>query len=177
MPTITDPITTGPPAPIRAASPPPIPTAPRPDAMGKEMFLKLLVAQLKYQNPLAPSDPQAFMAQTAQLSMVERLEEMSKASTELLAAERSRAATGLLGNQVTWTGADGVEQSGIVSAIRLEAGGPLLTVGDGEIPYALVTGVATAPAATDAEPVTDAVAPDAVAPEIEAPDAPAVERA
>src|SRR3954471_21599736 len=103
MPTITDPITAGPPAPI--------PTAPRPDAMGKEMFLKLLVAQLRYQNPMSPSDPQAFMAQTAQLSMAERLEEMSKANTELLAAERSRAATGLLGNQVTWTGADGTEQT------------------------------------------------------------------
>jgi flagellar basal-body rod modification protein FlgD len=165
MPTITEPITTGSPAPIR--------TAPRPDEMGKEMFLKLLVAQLKYQNPLSPSDPQAFMAQTAQLSMVERLEEMSKASTELLAAERSRAATGLLGNQVTWTGDDGAEHSGIVSGIRLEPGGPLLTVGEAEIPYALVTRVATA---SPSAPVTDGV--DAVTtPETEALDAPVVERA
>ena len=114
---------------------------------GKDTFLKLLVAQLKYQNPMSPTDPSAFMTQSAQFSMVEKLEQMASESSSLLAAERSRAATGLLGNQVTWTDPDtGKDVSGVVSSIRLGADGPTLVVGDKEVPYASVTSVATAPA-------------------------------
>ena len=119
------------------------------DQLGKDTFLKLLVAQLKYQNPMSPTDPTAFMAQTAQFSMVEKLEQMATESTDLLAAERSRAATGLLGNQVTWTDAtSGKDVSGVVSSIRLGADGPTLVVGDKEVPYASVTSVTTAPVPT-----------------------------
>ena len=41
--------------------------------MGKEAFLKLLVAQLKNQDPLAPSDGKEMAAQLAQFSSVEQL--------------------------------------------------------------------------------------------------------
>src|SRR5688500_15735757 len=37
-----------------------------PQTIGKDTFLKLLVAQLKYQNPMEPVDSSQFMAQTAQ---------------------------------------------------------------------------------------------------------------
>jgi flagellar basal-body rod modification protein FlgD len=121
------------------------------DAMGKDTFLKLLVAQLKYQNPMSPSDPSSFMAQTAQFSMVEKLESMESATNELLSAERSRTATGMLGNQVTWTGADGRGTSGIVTGVRMGSDGPTLEVGDTDVPYAAVTKVTQAPKATTAD--------------------------
>ena len=114
------------------------------DQMGKDTFLKLLVAQLKYQNPLSPSDPSQFMAQTAQFSMVEKLEQMSTATNELLAAERSRAATGLLGNQITWEDG-GTQQTGVVTGVRMGADGPTLEIGDTDVPYASVTKVTPAP--------------------------------
>ena len=50
-----------------------------PQTAGKDMFLKLLVAQLKYQNPMEPVDSSQFMAQTAQFTMVEKLEAMAAA--------------------------------------------------------------------------------------------------
>ena len=41
--------------------------------MGKNEFLKLLVAQLRNQDPLAPSDGKEMAAQLAQFSSVEQL--------------------------------------------------------------------------------------------------------
>jgi flagellar basal-body rod modification protein FlgD len=141
------------------------------EGMGKDTFLKLLVAQLKYQNPMEPVDSSQFMAQTAQFSMVERLESMEKATTELLASERSRAATGLLGNQITWKD-NGVEKTGVVTGVRMGADGSTLVVGDKDVPYASVTKVTTAPAPTAPASSTTTPPPAAEAP---APTAPAAE--
>jgi flagellar basal-body rod modification protein FlgD len=38
----------------------------------KDTFLKLLVAQLQYQNPLDPADPMGFVTQLAQFSSLEQ---------------------------------------------------------------------------------------------------------
>ena len=46
-------------------------------AMGKDAFLKLLVAQLKNQDPLSPSDGKEMAAQLAQFSSVEQLVSMN----------------------------------------------------------------------------------------------------
>jgi Flagellar hook capping protein - N-terminal region len=56
------------------------PTTEPNDRLGKDAFLQLLVAQLKYQNPLSPMDGTEFVAQTAQLTMTEKLSELAKFS-------------------------------------------------------------------------------------------------
>ena len=115
------------------------------DQMGKDTFLKLLVAQLKYQNPMQPSDPSAFMAQTAQFSMVEKLEAMQKATDTMASENRWSTATGLLGKQITWTDASGTEQTGVVSRVRMGPTNPVLVVGDKDVPNGAVTSVTPAP--------------------------------
>ena len=44
----------------------------------KSTFLKLLVSQIKNQNPLSPSDGTQFLAQLAQFSQVEQLQNISQ---------------------------------------------------------------------------------------------------
>jgi flagellar basal-body rod modification protein FlgD len=114
------------------------------DALGKDAFLKLMVAQLKYQNPTSPLDHSQFLAQTAQFNMLEKLEEISKQSAQLLADEGSRTAASMLGRKVTYTDADGKEATGVVSGARLDPAGAVLLVGETKVPLANVKEVALA---------------------------------
>ena len=52
--------------------------------MGKEDFLKLLVAQLQNQDPLNPDDPTEFTAQLAQFSSLEQLFTLNKSMENMV---------------------------------------------------------------------------------------------
>lgn len=68
-----------------------------------EAFLKLLTAQLKNQDPLAPMDATQFMTQLAQLSTVEQAAQTNRTLEEVLAALKSsglRSDAGLIGRTV-----------------------------------------------------------------------------
>src|SRR5688500_3696220 len=97
--------------------------------MDKDLFLKLLVAQLKYQDPSKPADTSQFLAQTAQFTTVEKLEELSKNQTEMVTAQLMASATNLIGRTVTYTGIDGKEYSGVVASTTIGSS-PTLKVGD-----------------------------------------------
>ncbi|WP_396223244.1 flagellar hook assembly protein FlgD [Gemmatimonas sp.] len=82
----TTPPTTAPVVPTKPPEPPKgpaEPSAPRTlpqnaSAMGRDEFLKMLVAQLKNQDPLNPMDGKDMAAQLAQFSTVEQLIQMNK---------------------------------------------------------------------------------------------------
>lgn len=119
-----------------------------PSVLGKDAFLKLLVAQLKYQDPMKPSDSTQFMAQTAQFSMLEQLTNMSKQNDVVLASQQSQTAAGLIGRFVTYIDPTTKETlTGTVSgAIFGGTDGPKLKMGDKEVPLSAITEVAAAPA-------------------------------
>jgi flagellar basal-body rod modification protein FlgD len=53
--------------------------------VGADTFLKLLVEQLKHQDPLAPQDGAQFLAQLAQFNSVEQLMSINDKLGQLLA--------------------------------------------------------------------------------------------
>ncbi len=81
------------------------------NSMGKEEFLRLLVAQLQNQDPLSPLESQDFSAQLAQFSSVEQLTNIdtnleSSINTNVLLSQtiNNTLATTLIGKQVTAQG-------------------------------------------------------------------------
>lgn len=75
--------------------------------MNKDDFLKLFIAQLQYQDPLAPQDPSAMLSQLSQLTQVEQAYNTSATLEKMLAAQNSGLSMGavsLIGKQVTADG-------------------------------------------------------------------------
>jgi flagellar basal-body rod modification protein FlgD len=121
--------------------------------LDKQAFLNLLVAQLRNQDPSSPMDSSQLMAQTTQLTTMERLIELSDTSRESFALQMRMAAASLVGQQVTWTDADGASHSGTVSGVSYAGSVPTVTVGDTTVALdavAAVTTPTTAPAAPTA---------------------------
>ena len=102
------------------------------NSINKDTFLKLLVAQLKYQDPLKPTDPQSFMSQTAQFTQVEKLEELTTAITSSARTSSVMTAAGLLGRTVTFARPDGSTATGVVASASPTADGVKLKVGNYE---------------------------------------------
>ncbi|QNG39260.1 flagellar hook capping protein [Geodermatophilaceae bacterium NBWT11] len=87
--------------------------------MDKDTFLKLLVAQMKYQDPEKPTDSSAFITQTAAYSQVEALQNISDQNTSMLAMQRATSAGALVGKSVSYTATDGTTTTGTVSSVRI----------------------------------------------------------
>lgn len=112
--------------------------------LGNQDFLNLLVAQLKYQDPSSPMDSSQLMAQTAQFTMVESMQQMAKESSALLAAQQMSSASGLIGRSVTYPGTDNLDHTGVVTAARISTDGVVLRIGDTDVPLTSVKEVAAA---------------------------------
>jgi flagellar basal-body rod modification protein FlgD len=94
----------------------------RPDQMGKDTFLKLLVAQMRYQDPGNPVDSSQMMAQTATFSQVEKLEQLVAQNASMLVLQESATAGSLVGRTATYTDTTGASQTGVVTSVRLASG-------------------------------------------------------
>ena len=111
------------------------------DGASKDMFLKLLVAQMKYQDPSSPADTSQMMSQTATFTQVEKLEELATQNASLVTLQKSLSAGALVGHSVSYTDDNGVTQSGTVSSVRFGDAEPVAVVGGKEVPYGRLTEV------------------------------------
>jgi flagellar basal-body rod modification protein FlgD len=100
---------------------------PRNAGISQEDFLRILLTQLRFQDPLKPADNQQFIAQLAQFSALEINRQQSEKIDSLLTIQATNQAVALIGKQVELRGT----QAGVVgnvSAISFATGEARLTV-------------------------------------------------
>ncbi len=131
-----------------AQTPPPSATTPaNPSSqLGKDDFLKLLVAQLKNQDPTNPTDSSTWMAQLAQYSSLEQETNVAQSVGQLVTSSSVSQSVNLIGRQLTWTRADGTTGIGVADGMTLQSGSPVLDVNGESVTLDTITSVAQAPA-------------------------------
>ena len=111
--------------------------------LGKDDFLQLLVTQLQHQDPLAPMEDKDFIAQMAQFTSLEQMKNMNS-------SVQITQATSYIGKQITWADSQGIEQTGIVTAIRIVNNEPKVMIGETAIEMKKIMSVTDAPVALSA---------------------------
>ena len=99
------------------------------NTVDKDTFLKLLVAQLKYQDPSHPVDNSTLMSQTATLNQITTMQQLATASVNQMQAQQQQTAADMVGKTVTYLDSAGALQGGLVSAATISGTTPTLTIG------------------------------------------------
>lgn len=95
--------------------------------LGQEDFLKVMLTQLQFQDPLKPLDNQQFIAQMAQFTNLELTRQQNDSVDLLLTFQSAAQAIGLLGKTVEVQAGAGA-QVGDVTTIAFRNGVPVVTV-------------------------------------------------
>jgi flagellar basal-body rod modification protein FlgD len=91
------------------------------------------------------------MSQSSQLASMEQLTAVADTGRESFALQMRMAASGLVGQEVSFLDADGVKHTGTVSGVDFATSVPALTVGEWTVPLDSVSAVrATTTASTEA---------------------------
>ncbi len=117
---------------------------PTSNQLDKDAFLQLLVAQLRYQDPLNPSDPADFMATTAQFTTIEKLDELTQQGANNAIVTGLSMASSLVGRSVDYMGANDSINSSVVTSAQVVGGQVRLMTEDGPVDLASVVGIGVA---------------------------------
>lgn len=99
--------------------------------LGKDDFLQLLITQLQHQDPMNPASDTEFIAQVAQFSSLEQMQNMNSAVQQQQGyALIGKYISGTVSDEAT---GDSSQISGQVTGVRMSSGKVLLMVGDKEV--------------------------------------------
>lgn len=105
--------------------------------LGKGDFLRLLIAQLKNQDPMQPLSDREFIVQLTQFNMLEQIQGMNQALNAMAQGAALGEAAGLLGKHVKGDGVEGPIE-GVVTGVSLEGSEAVLELGDRSLPASQV---------------------------------------
>jgi flagellar basal-body rod modification protein FlgD len=111
------------------------------DQLGKQEFLKLLIAQLRNQDPMKPMEDREFITQLAQFSSLESMQSLEAHFQVSFGVQLLAQTAGFIGKQVDARLADGSTVSGVVSEVRFSGGVPQLIVNEQAIDLTQITKV------------------------------------
>jgi len=122
--------------------------------LGKDAFMNLLVSQMKNQDPLAPAKNEEMLAQLAQFSSLEQMQELNDNIVGLAVLQQSNAlmsqltsSSGLIGQNVKYADpASGDEQWGTVASVKIVDGLAVLNIAGADVPLGNVIEVGPPPA-------------------------------
>ena len=97
-------------------------------SLGQNDFLRILLTELKFQDPLKPQDNKEFIAQLAQFSGLELNRQANDKADTLLTFQSVSQAVGLIGKTVDVQTGNGTPATGIVTTVTFQNGQPLLQV-------------------------------------------------
>jgi flagellar basal-body rod modification protein FlgD len=112
--------------------------------MDGEVFMNLLVTQLRNQDPSSPMDTNEMISQTTQLAMMEQMTDLTNTNQENFSLQMRSAAAALLGQTASYADADGNAASGVVSAVSYAGAVPMVTIGGTEVALDALSGVGAA---------------------------------
>lgn len=110
--------------------------------LGQDDFLKLLATQLAAQDPMAPTDSTAFVAQMASFSSLQQMSMLNTNFTSFSKGQDANSAPQYLGKQITATDAAGNAVTGIATAVQIQAGAATVTINGSDYPLGAITTVA-----------------------------------
>jgi flagellar basal-body rod modification protein FlgD len=105
-----------------------------PSELDKDSFLKLLVAELRHQDPTQPMNDREFISQMAQFSSLEQMSNMNQSIEKLVLRSQSSDAFSLIGKEVE--AVDFASQQivrGLVSGVVYRQDGVKVIIGSAEV--------------------------------------------
>lgn len=132
-----------------------------PQSVDYQSFLKLLVAQMKNQDPTSPMESTDYVAQLATFSQVEQSIQMNRRLEAMLQGSAMSQAAALIGREIETM--DG-KAAGIVKELEMYADGTVLVLDNGtKVPMgsSIIIREAATTAPVEPETETDAAADDA----------------
>ena len=114
------------------------------DTLGKDAFLKLLIAELSNQDPLNPMEDREFVSQMATFSSLEQMQNMNK-TLESMAEANKFSAVQYIGKAVAFTKGEGEEAQQVAAVVNNvwfdQNGKTVLDTTEGEVNLEDVQGV------------------------------------
>jgi flagellar basal-body rod modification protein FlgD len=117
---------------ISGTTPSAVPRKDSKGALDGDAFLRLMMAQMRNQDPMQPTDSAQMMAQLAQFTSVEQLLKLSEGMSALRIEQDFSGSVSLIGHTVTYRTDDG-QASGVVTSVSPDPDGSILHIGDHNI--------------------------------------------